>query len=245
MKDALQKYLNTKNIIIAVGGDGTINRILNNIIGSPNYLGVIPVGTGNDFYKSITKQNKELYEKVDVVKINDRYFINIACFGIDADVGNNTKIIKNKLIPINQRYNASLIYTFFKYKNKEAEFSSKEESKKGKFTTIVIANGMYYGGGFNIAPNSKYNDGLLDIYYAQNLKKYKLPSLVLKIKKGKHENSEHINKFQTKEISIKLKEETICNIDGDEIKGIEFHIKLIPKAITLYNNQELVKKILK
>ena len=63
-------------------------------MGSQNYLGVIPVGTGNDFYKSILKQNTKLYEKVDVAKINDKYFINIACFGIDADVGNNTKIIK-------------------------------------------------------------------------------------------------------------------------------------------------------
>ena len=153
-------------------------------MGSQNYLGVIPVGTGNDFYKSISKQNTKLYEKVDVAQINDKYFINIACFGIDADVGNNTKIIKNKLIPIKQRYNASLIYTFFKYKNKEAEFISKEEEQQGKFTTIVIANGMYYGGGFQIAPNSKYNDGLLDVYYAKDLKKYELLGLVLKIKKG-------------------------------------------------------------
>ena len=191
-------------------------------MGSQNYLGVIPVGTGNDFYKSISKQNTKLYEKVDVAQINDKYFINIACFGIDADVGNNTKIIKNKLIPIKQRYNASLIYTFFKYKNKEAEFTSKEQQQKGKFTTIVIANGMYYGGGFQIAPNSKYNDGLLDIYYAKDMKKYKLPGLIIKIKKGTHEQSKSIHKFQTTEITIKL----------------------IPQAITLYNNQELIKKVL-
>ena len=91
----------------------------------------------------LTNNISILTYKEDVAQINDKYFINIACFGIDADVGNNTKIIKNKLIPIKQRYNASLIYTFFKYKNKEAEFTSKEEKQQGKFTTIVIANGMY------------------------------------------------------------------------------------------------------
>ena len=73
----------------------------------------------------LTNNISILTYKEDVAQINDKYFINIACFGIDADVGNNTKIIKNKLIPIKQRYNASLIYTFFKYKNKEAEFTSK------------------------------------------------------------------------------------------------------------------------
>ena len=103
---------------------------------------------------------------------------------------------------------------------------------------------MYYGGGFQIAPNSKYNDGLLDVYYAKDLKKYELLGLVLKIKKGTHEQSKSIHKFQTTEITIKLKEETVCNIDGDEITDTNFKIKLIPQAITLYNNKELIKKVL-
>lgn len=99
-------------------------------MGSENYLGVIPVGTGNDFYKSILKQNTEMYEKIDVAQINDKYFINIACFGIDADVGNNTKIIKNKLIPIKQRYNASLIYTFLNTKTKKQNSPAKKKNSK-------------------------------------------------------------------------------------------------------------------
>lgn len=103
---------------------------------------------------------------------------------------------------------------------------------------------MYYGNGYKIAPNSKYDDGLLDVYYAQDLKKHRLPGLILKIKKGKHETSEYINKFKTKEITIQLKENTICNIDGEEIRDKKFFIKLIPNAITLYNNQDLVNKIL-
>lgn len=103
---------------------------------------------------------------------------------------------------------------------------------------------MYYGNGYKIAPNSKYNDGLLDVYYVEDLKKFKLPSLILKIKKGKHEYSEYIKKFRTNNITIQLKEDTVCNIDGEEIKGKKFVIKLIPNAITLYNNQDLVDKII-
>ena len=76
------------------------------------------------------------------------------------------------------------------------------------------------------------------------MKKYKLPGLIIKIKKGTHEQSKSINKFQTTEITIKLKEEIVCNIDGDEITDTNFKIKLIPQAITLYNNQELIKKVL-
>jgi len=225
------------------GGDGTINCILNCIINTKNYLGVIPIGTGNDFYRSLN-QKEGLYNKVDVGKVNEKYFINTACFGIDADVANNSKIIKNKLIPISQRYNASVIYTFLKYKNKEIEFSCDSYNKSGKFTTIAICNGRYYGGGYKIAPTSKYDDGLFDVYYAYNLRKIALPSLILKMKKGKHEGTKYIQKIQTNEVTIKSKNKIICNIDGEEIEDKIFHIKLKDKAIVIYNNKELIDKIL-
>ena len=225
------------------GGDGTVNRVLNAIINTKNYLGVIPVGTGNDFYK-VLDQSGEIYTKVDVGKINEKYFINTACVGIDADVANNSKFIRSKLIPIKQRYNASVIYTFFKYKNKSLELSCEGHEKDGKFTTIAICNGRYYGSGYNIAPTSKYDDGLFDVYYAYNLKKRLLPSLILKMKKGEHEDSPYITKIQTNEIHIESKETIVCNIDGEEIKDNVFNIRLLPKAITIYFNKELIDKIL-
>ena len=93
-EDILEKYKDTKNVIIAVGGDGIINRVLNKIINTKNILGFIPYGTGNDLYKSALKDLDEL-TKCDMVKINDKYFINVACFGIDADVANNKEVSKH------------------------------------------------------------------------------------------------------------------------------------------------------
>lgn len=225
------------------GGDGTINRILNCIIYTKNHLGIIPVGTGNDFYK-VLNQSNDLFTKIDVGKINHKYFINVVCFGIDADVGNNVKVLKSKIIPLNQRYNASVLYTFFKYKNKELEFIFNEKKQNGKFTTIAVCNGRYYGSGYNIAPTSVYNDGLFDIYYVKNLKKFFLPRLIMKMKNGKHENSKYINKIQTNEVIIKSQKDIVCNMDGEEMVDNTFSIKIIPNAISIYNNQELTKKIL-
>lgn len=226
------------------GGDGTLNRILNNIIGTKNIIGIIPLGTGNDFSRSIKIQNKKTFEKVDIAKINNKYFINIACFGIDADIGNNKKIIKSKLIPKSQKYNISIFYTFLKFKNKKMKFKSKEKNEKGKFVTIAIANGMYYGGGYLIAPNSKYNDGLLDIYYVKDLKKIQIPPIILKLKKGTHIHSKHVSHFKTNKITLEFEENTICNIDGEELESKKFTIELVSKAITIYNNKELTDKIL-
>ncbi len=88
-EDIVEKYKKDKVTFLAVGGDGTINRVLNSMVNTKNILGFIPYGTGNDFYRSCKEQLNEKVNKIDLVQINDKYFINVACFGIDADIGNN------------------------------------------------------------------------------------------------------------------------------------------------------------
>ena len=94
-EDILNKYKDGKNVIMAVGGDGMINRVLNGIVNTKNILGFIPYGTGNDLYKTALRSLDEL-TKCDIIKINDRYFINVACFGIDAEVANNNNYMNSK-----------------------------------------------------------------------------------------------------------------------------------------------------
>lgn len=241
----LGKYKNSKNIIYAVGGDGMINRVLNNIVNTENILSIIPYGTGNDLYKYIKEKINSEFNKIDIVKINDRYFINTACFGIDADVANNKDLIKSKLIPKKQRYNISVINSYFKYKNRELEIKVNNEKLNGLYTTIAVCNGKYYGNGFMIAPLSEINDGLLDIYIAEDLSKIKMLNLILKLKIGKHENSKDIRKIRTNRISIKSKDKIKCNIDGEILEDNIFNIEIINKGIELYYNKELIEYVLR
>lgn len=142
-EDIIDKYINSKNIIIAIGGDGLINRVLNKIIGTENILGIIPYGTGNDLYKSIKIELNNLYNECDIVKINNRYFINTACFGIDAEVANNKNLIKSKLIPDKQKYNIGLIYSYFKYKCRNLEIYINNEILNSSYTTVAVCNGKF------------------------------------------------------------------------------------------------------
>lgn len=197
-KDATKiarKYRFTKNIIYSVGGDGTLNEVLNGIVGTKNLLGVIPAGSGNDFYKTLSKIDEE-YPVIDIGKVNDRYFINIISIGIDAEVANNVSLMKKRKVPTNQIYNASLIYTFFKYKYKDIELSIDEkEQKKGKCTILTICNGQVYGGGYKIAPSAKLTDGYFDVYYVEKVNKPQLPSLINMLKQGIHEKHNKVIKF--------------------------------------------------
>ena len=244
-EDILKKYQNSKNIIIAVGGDGMINRVLQGIVNTKNILGFIPHGTGNDLYKNVKKNFKNGNNLCDLVKINDKYFINVACFGIDADVANSKDEIKFKNLPKSSSYIVSLLKTFFKYKNKKFEVKINDKIIKDDFATIAVCNGSYYGNGFNIGPTSILNDGKLEVYIAKNISKLKMFSLILKMHGGHHEKSKNIEKIVTDKLIVKSPKLTKCNIDGDVLEAKTFNIEIIKNGITLYYDANLVKKVSK
>lgn len=149
------------------------------------------------------------------------------------------------MIPKKQSYNISVINSFFKYKNRELEIKVNNEKLNGLYSTIAVCNGKYYGNGFMIAPFSDIFDGLLDIYLAEDLSKIKMLNLILKLKKGRHENSKDIRKIRTNRISIKSKDKIKCNIDGEILEDNIFNIEIINKGIELYYNKELIEYVFK
>ena len=157
--DIAREYKNEKNVIYVVGGDGTLTRTIPGIVGTKNKLAIIPSGSGNDTYKTI-KTLPYGENVIDLGKINNTYFINVACAGLDVEVANNIDNLRNTIIPTKHLYTASIIYTFFNYRFKRAIFKTKIKNISAKYSTISICNGAYYGGGYKIAPKSQLTDGL-------------------------------------------------------------------------------------
>ncbi len=238
-EDIVKKYRKCGYTIVAVGGDGMINRVLNALVGTNNTLGFIPCGTGNDFYRSALKEIKKETEECDVIKINDRYFINVACFGIDADVANNKGLIKSKIIPKSQRYNVSVINSFLKYEPRHFVLKMNNEEIEGDFATVAVCNGGYYGSGYNISPNFKLNNGLIDVYAVENDNKFNIMKMILSMRKGKHEKYKKVHKFQTNKLTLISNNEINSNIDGEELASKKFNIEVKGK-IKIYMNKELI-----
>ena len=241
--DIAMEYKDEENVIYVVGGDGTLSVTLPAFVGTKNKLGIIPAGSGNDTYRTI-KTMEDGEALIDIGKVNDRYFINVACTGIDAEVGNNIEKFRGTIIPTSQFYNASIIYTFATFKCKKIKIKTNVKTIEDKYTILSICNGSYYGGGFKIAPKSRLTDGLLDIYYAEKMPKIKMIPLILKLKKGKHEGRRRIHKFRTNHVELELEEEIAFNIDGEKMIDKKFVIDVLPKAITLYNDKEFVEEIM-
>lgn len=239
------KYRDQKNILLAVGGDGMVNRVLNGIAGTDNILGIIPLGSGNDFYKSVEKDLKEYYNTCDLIKINDRHFINVACFGIDADVANKKGEVTSKLIPKSQRYNASLLKTFSQYKCRNLEIEINGETLSGEYTTVAVCNGVYYGNGYKISPNSNPTNGLLDVYVVDKVNKLRMVNLILKMKEGNHLNEKEVHHYQTNKMIIKSPTSFVANIDGEELFDRRFEIEVSKDGIMLYYDKSLIDSIIK
>ena len=238
-----QSYKDDENIIYAVGGDGTLSEVLNGVIGTKNKIGIIPAGSGNDFYRTVKELGKTEIES-DVGVVNGKYFLNIACVGIDAEVANNVPLMKKKNIKVKNLYTASILYTFTHFKFKQIHFKSQEKDEKGNFTILSICNGRYYGGGYNISPKASLEDNYFDVYYINKLRLPSIINLLLKLKKGKLEQDKRTNHFKTNNITVTSEEPIRFNVDGETIENTKFEIKIIPKAIKIYHNAELESKFL-
>ena len=233
-------YKNKFDCIYSVGGDGTLNEVVNGIIGGKAKLGIIPVGSGNDFYKSFKINNND---KIDVGLINDsRYFINIASVGLDAEIADYANYLKEHNYPNNIVYILSLIKNYFKFRPIEVDIDNTDN----KITLLAICNGMYYGGGFKIAPNADLSDGKFDIYKAVDMNKIKLLNVLFKLLKGTHSTDKTIDYELNDKIMIKSLIPLIYNVDGEIIKEKNAEIKLLPREICLdtCNNKELIKRLM-
>lgn len=238
-KNIASLYKNKNIVVYSVGGDGTLNEVVNGLYNSKSTLGIVPVGTGNDFYKSLVDYSSNI---IDIGKVNDRYFINIASVGLDAEVADLANYLKDKKLSKNLVYILSLIKNYFSYKNKKIKIDGREEN----ITILTICNGKYYGNGFKIAPNAKLNSGLFDVCEVKDIKKLEMIPLISKLVKGTHITDNKVNIYSANKINIESPVNLACNIDGEIIKDNKFEFSIIPNALSIdYKDNLKINKFLK
>lgn len=239
-------------LIVSIGGDGTVNEIVNGIMKSKNNpsLGIIPLGWANDFIKStdipsdIIEACKVLargkIKKIDIGVINSqKYFANICGVGFDAEVALLANQMKSK--HPNLRILSAFVYVFatvkkllspFNYHDVKIKFDGQEIHSKILF--IAISNGKIYGGRFKITPEAILDDGLLEICLVKEMGRFKYLSIIPKVFKGTHASIKGISFYKAKEVVIESSETTLAQVSGEVIEGQKkFTITLLPKSLKL------------
>ena len=241
-----EDFRDTENIITAIGGDGSVNCVLNDLAGTRNILSFIPLGTGNDFYRGVSQTLSPGIHDVDIIRINDRVFINAACFGIDADIANDDTLIHSRWIPKSMRFNASVLRHFLSYREgRLLKVECGGEAFEGEVTTVVCANSRYYGGGYRISPESRIDDGVMEIYIFRHMNRLKMAKTILSMKNAKHLDSPALKRMAAEKAVITAPGAFKANIDGEPLLSDRFEIELVPKGIRLEYDPAFLEAFMK
>jgi YegS/Rv2252/BmrU family lipid kinase len=243
-------------MIVAVGGDGTLNEVVNGFFeaGSPvnpdAVLGTICRGTGSDFIKTLgISKNIEAaarqlrgrsVRQCDVGRFTsrdgngdeiERYFINIADFGIGGEavarVNNTTKAFGGF---ISFLYGTLKTLVFYKGKIVKLKIDDYYEAER-KINNIVVANGRYFGGGMQIAPRAEVDDGLFDILVIDDMNLMESVLNISRLYKGAHIDHPKVEYFRGKRVVAESAEDVLIDVEGEDGGRLPATFDIIPGAI--------------
>lgn len=227
------------DIIVAAGGDGTINEIVQGMGASSLVLGIIPIGSGNGLArhleiplepeKAIKLINNFNTRIIDIASINGYPFASIAGLGFDARVANKYRKLKIRGF---YGYFRVVTWEFFSYRESEFTMTFNNQTIKRRALLLSIANSNQFGYNTIIAPTAELDDGLLDVVVMKKFPVGEIPRVIGLLFTGKIDQSPYIESFKTREIFIVRKRGKRVNIDGEAIKmGKEIFIRIQPAAI--------------
>ena len=264
-EDLAQEAVNDgADYIIAVGGDGTMHEVVNGVMKCSVkqrenlIVGLLPVGSGNDFARSmalskkvsdlrlmITKNN---YIKIDVGQIECKnmkdedqtyYFANIADVGLGAEVARKVNE-GDKTYGPNIAFFAATLTTFLAYKKKKVRITAEEFNYEVNILILCLANAKYFGSGLGIAPHAKLNDGKIAITLAGDVSLTDYLKNLLRIRKCKELNHPQIIYGQADSCTIEpIGHRCLIEADGELIGRVPAKVKMLHNAINFLTEAEI------
>jgi len=234
--------------ICIVGGDGTINQVVNGLLSRKDNiklpLGIIPAGTGNSFMNdmgvlnpidSVNKIIKSKIRFIDVAKIvmEDEivYSINIIGWGLVTDINLSAESFRWLG---SQRYNIATLLNVFINKKRFARLVLNDKEYNKNFSFIIACNTIHTGKGMKIAPKAKLDDGLIDLIVVPKTNIINLLKMFPKIFDGSHIDHEILDYHQVKQFSLIPKTNEKLNIDGEVYGKTPINVSVMEEAIAIF-----------
>ena len=233
-------------LIVSAGGDGTLNEVVNGIAaaGCNAALALVPLGTGNDFARSlglpsdldtaIDHISKGQTRAIDLVRVTSdqvRYFVNVSSGGFSG-------VVDEKLTPEMKRTWGPLAYlrsaaaAFSELRGYATSVSLDDQTPmEADLYNVVIANGRYVAGGIPIAPEAELSDGLLDVVLIPERGPADLAIVAAQILVGKHLGSDAIVFKRAKKVAVNSRPGMWFNVDGELIGNEPAVFELMPQAL--------------
>ncbi len=224
-------------VVVAAGGDGTINEVVNGLAGSEVALGVLPVGTMNVFAAELGLPNRlrdawkviqnGCIRPVDLACVNRHYFIQLAGVGLDAQVVKETSLqLKRNFGPLSYVISAAQIAA---RKPPRIIVEANGNTLEGSF--VLIGNGRFYGGPVAFFPDSRIDDGLLDVLVFQNQSYLDIARYLGHVLVGQHTRLSDVEYFQTKKLHVSSPDHVPVEADGELAAELPVTFRIAAKKL--------------
>lgn len=238
---AAEAVKNKVDIVVAIGGDGTINEIARSLIHSETALGIIPCGSGNGLARhlripmdpkaAVDIINKGTQFSIDYGKINNIPFFCTCGVGFDA-------FVSLKFADSGKRglltYLENTLHESITYQPETYEIENEEGTVNYKAFLIACGNASQYGNNAYIAPQASLTDGLMDVTILEPFTVLDVPSLSFQLFNKTIDQNSRIKTMRTKKIKIHRSHDGVLHFDGDPLMaGKELEVEIIPQGLNV------------
>lgn len=233
------------DLVIAAGGDGTVNEVVNGIAPFERRprLGIIPAGTANDFAAGLelpTELDDALNvavngrpERVDIARVNDRYFVNVSTGGFGAEAsGHAAPEVKRRLGA--WAYVITGVRTFVDLRPGRARFETdRGVLYEGSFLLFAVGNARRTGGGSRLTPRAEFGDGKLDLMLVPAMPMMDFLALLPDLRAGTHIDSPDVRYQQSPYVRVEAASKLSVNADGEPLRGRRFDYRLVDRPLAV------------
>ncbi|WP_430816678.1 diacylglycerol/lipid kinase family protein [Carboxylicivirga sp. RSCT41] len=234
-KEAVGKF----DVVVAVGGDGTVNEVGSSLVNTTTALAIIPTGSGNGLARFLDiplRVNRALQvinhmevKDIDTLRVNDQVSLNVAGIGFDGHISHRFAKLKNRG-PAG--YMRLITSEYSKYKSSVYRISIDGKTYELPAFMITFANSSQWGNNIHIAPQAKIDDGLIDVCIIKEFPIYEGPSLLISILDQSVDQRRYDVVTKARSIVIESDDKLISHIDGEPIKlGKKAEIKIDPLSL--------------
>ena len=246
VRDYCKANPDSKTCFVACGGDGTINEVATGMVGAQNkHLAVLAYGSGNDFikyyqgkdFRNVSDLVKGTAHKIDILKVGqDHYSINVCNFGFDSIVASTA----NKLSRRGNKnpYRWGIVKAIFcgRFNSIQVKADGELLNEGKRMLLCTLGNNNHVGGEFFCSPRAKNDDGLVEVGYCKTTTLAGFLGLLPIYTAGQHldnpKAARHFIYRQSKTVDVHSDKEIELCLDGEMLAGKDFHIEVIPQAIS-------------
>jgi diacylglycerol kinase (ATP) len=236
-------------LVVAVGGDGTLNEVVNGIAGREVELATIPIGTGMDFVRTygiptafddavqVARDGRPRTIDAGLVRYRtwagddaERWFANVGSVGMSGAVAQRANGM-SKALGGRMTFFYVLTRVFLEWENTEVTVRLDDAERRGLMHDVIVANGIWHGGGMMLAPDAQPDDGLFDVVLIGDIARVDFLTTAPKLYNGKHVNHPKVEVLRSARVEVDAAEHLPIEVEGEQVGTTPAAFEIVPGAL--------------